>query len=324
MKSDCGIPCDLCGSVHITVVSTLDRDRKHLRTVACQECGLLWSDPRPIDTRRFYEYDYRVQYKGTFNPKAKHVYRAGKVALDRYQRIRQRIVGRATLLDIGASAGEFLYLMAEAGFNAIGVEPNHGYRDYARSVYGLDVRPGAALHQDFPAASFDVVTFWHVLEHLDSPYANIQLAAKWLKPGGLLVIEVPNAEAICHAPINAFHAGHLYTFNRENLAMLGAKAGLRCEAVSLSPDHGNITALYVLKGDPPRDDCRIPGNFERVAGAIRNHTNLRHYMTGYPYSRLLHRLGRMLDETRSVRSFVSGRQCLDRLYAPIIGGLGEN
>jgi 2-polyprenyl-3-methyl-5-hydroxy-6-metoxy-1,4-benzoquinol methylase len=319
MKNEgCSIPCDLCGSRQVTVVSTLDRNRKYLRTVGCQECGLLWSDPRLVDTRRFYEHDYRVQYKGGYNPKSKHIYRAGKVAIDRYLRIRPRLEGRASLLDIGASAGEFLYLVAKAGFTAIGIEPSHGYGGYARSEYGLNVRPGFAQDHDFPEASFDVVTLWHVVEHLESPYANIQLAAKWLKPGGLLVVEVPNAEAICHAPINAFHIDHLYTFNQMNLAMMGAKAGLHCEEVALSPDCGNLTAFYVKNGDTPRADCRIPGNCERVVGVIRNHTNLRHYLRSYPYRRLLGRISRIVEEARSTRDFEGGRQCLDRLYAMVL------
>ena len=315
---ECSIPCDLCSSTLVNVVSTLDRNRKYLRTVACRECGLLWSDPRPVDPRRFYEHDYRVQYKGVFNPKPKHIYRAGKVAIDRYLRIRPYLEGRTSLLDVGAGAGEFLYLISGAGLKTIGIEPNYGYGGYARTEYGLDVRPGFAQDHDFPAASFDAITLWHVLEHMDRPFANIELAAKWLKPGGLMVIEVPNAEATCHAPINAFHIDHFYNFNQENLAMMGAKAGLHCEDVALSPDGGNLTALFIQKGGKPRTNCRISGNCERLVSIIRSHTNLRHYTQSHAYRRLLGRLRRMLDEARFTRGFSGGRQCLDQLYATVL------
>lgn len=314
----CTIPCNLCGSTQVEEVSSLDRDHKYLRTVVCRECGLVWSDPRPVDARQFYEHDYRVQFKGAFNPKPKHVYRGGKVAIDRYLKIKSHLAGRTSLLDIGSGAGEFLYLMTKAGFKGIGIEPNLGYGGYSRDEYEVEVLPGFAQDHKFPDASFDTITMWHVLEHTEDPYANIELVKKWLKPGGLLVVEVPNVEATCLAPIHRFHIDHLYNFNNENLAVIGEKAGLRCAEVRLSHDGGNLTAFYLNQGDPPRKDCRIAGNYERVAGLIRDHTNVRHYTQVYPYQRFVGRMSRIVEEARAVREFSSGRRCLDELFSTVV------
>ena len=314
----CTLPCNLCGSQSVDVVSTLDRDRNPLRTVVCRECGLVWSDPRPVDARQFYEHEYRVQFKGAYNPKPKHVYRGGLVAIDRYEKIRSYLGGRSTLLDIGSGAGEFLYLMTRAGFKGIGIEPNLGYGGYSRDEYGVEVLPGFAQDHPFPDASFDTITMWHVLEHTEDPYRNILLVQRWLKPDGLLVVEVPNVEATCLAPIHRFHIDHLYNFNQDNLAAIGEKAGLRCAEVRLSHDNGNLTAFYLQKGDAPRQDCRIPGNYERIANVIRAHTPLMHYTQVYPYQRFVGRMSRIVDEARAVREFSGGKRCLDDLFARVV------
>jgi len=314
----CTIACNLCGATSVDVVSTLDRDRKPLRTVICRDCGLVWSDPRPLDARRFYEHEYRVQFKGAVNPKPKHVYRGGIVAIDRYEKIKAYLTGRSTLLDIGSGAGEFLYLMSKAGFRGVGIEPNLGYGGYSRDQYGVEVLPGFAQDHQFAEESFDTITMWHVLEHTEDPYGNIQLVKKWLKPGGLLVVEVPNVEATCLAPIHRFHIDHLYNFNRENLAAIGEKAGLRCAEVRLSHDRGNLTAFYLAKGDAPRTDCRIPGNYEHIAGAVRAHTPAMHYTQVYPYQRFVGRMRRIVEEATAVRDFINGRRCLDELFSTIV------
>ncbi len=103
----CSIPCNLCESTNIDVLSTVDRERKYLRTVICKDCGLVWTDPRPDkqQLRDYYENDYRLQYKGTYTPKLKHVYRAGKVAIDRYSRIKKYIKKSDKIIDIGSGGG---------------------------------------------------------------------------------------------------------------------------------------------------------------------------------------------------------------------------
>lgn len=86
-ESVAAVPCNLCGGVHVSVLSHSSRSGAPLRTVVCRECGLGWSDPPPHATRKFYEQDYRLAYKRTYEPRAKHVLRAGKVALSRLDRV---------------------------------------------------------------------------------------------------------------------------------------------------------------------------------------------------------------------------------------------
>src|SRR5215210_3503977 len=132
-SSSCSVPCNLCGSREVEEIGQLDRNRKPLRTVICQRCGLVWTDPRPREEEivNFYTEDYRLEYKGAYQPRLKHVYRAGRGAIDRYQRIKDLLNPEHNILDIGAGGGEFVYVMRRLGFDARGIEPNRGYAAYA-------------------------------------------------------------------------------------------------------------------------------------------------------------------------------------------------
>ena len=150
--NSCSIPCNLCGGTDVTELSTRDRDGRYLRTVACNGCGLVWTDPRPSEeeVRTYYERDYRVSYKGAFTPKLKHIYRAGRVAHNRYQRVSPYLKDGDRILDVGSGGGEFLYLLTRQGYAAQGVEPNQGYGEYSIAEYGVTVNMGFIQEQAFP------------------------------------------------------------------------------------------------------------------------------------------------------------------------------
>lgn len=313
--------CPLCGDTRATVLSRRGRSGRPLRTVACVNCGLVRSDPRPHDVRRFYEDDYRLAYKGTFAPRRKHVVRAGLVALARLQAIAPHLHGRMRVLDVGSGGGEFAYLLQRAGHDVRGIEPNRGYAEYASREYGLDIARGFVGDAPLADAEFDLITIWHVLEHTEDPAAVLAKLGRALRPGGTLVVEVPNVEATCQSPRSTFHEAHLYDFNIATLERMAMKAGLRPVTSGLSDDGGNITAVFhpdVASAGAERD-WSLPGNHQRVAAIVRGHTRLRHWLSPHPYRRALRRLRRMLAERRATRGDASGRQLLDALYARALG-----
>lgn len=309
------IACNLCGGTEVTVLSRRSRSGKPLRTVACTACGLVWSDPRPHDARRFYEDEYRVAYKGTFEPKAKHVLRAGRVALARWRAIAPYLRPRMRALDVGAGGGEFAYLLKTRGFEVVGVEPNRGYGEYAAREYGLHIERGFVDDVALSPASFDLITIWHVLEHTQDPGAVLARLRAALRPDGVLVVEVPNVESTCQSPRNTFHEAHLYNFNAATLQQLGRKVGLDAAALMLSADGGNITAIFKSTSEPaPATDWTLAGNHARVAGIVRAHARRPHALTLHPYRRAWGRLARTMNEWFTLRSAPRGRALLDRLY----------
>jgi len=313
----CSIPCNLCGGRDVSPLSSQSRSGKPLRTVICRSCGLVWSDPRPHDARHFYEEDYRVSYKNTYRPKPKHVLRAGHVALSRFEKIHQLLSNRKSVLDVGTGGGEFAYLVQSLGHRVSGIEPNRGYADYSIQEYGLEVQVGFVQDATFPQEAFDVVTIWHVLEHTEDPGAVLALLRSWLKPDGMLVVEVPNVEATCQAPHSTFHEAHLYNFNVVSLRRLAKKHGLYEAWHLISRDGGNIT-MFFRREDPPIEtgcDTAIPGNYEWVAGIVRGHSNWKRHLTPTPYVRAWQRICRSLAERRETAAGTSGKALLDTLYS---------
>lgn len=310
-----GVACAVCGNRQATVVGLQGREGQPLRSVACTGCGLVWSDPRPHDVRRFYAHEYRRAYKQAETPKARHVLRAGRVALDRWSRIRDLLVPGGRALDVGSGGGEFAHLLARLGQRVTGVEPNIGYAGYAQRSYGLDVRLGFIDEVALPAASMDLVTIWHVLEHTEQPGAVLRRLREVLAPGGRLVVEVPSIEATCQSPRSTFHDAHLVHFNVATLQALAAQAGLRPVRHSLSRDGGNLTMVFA-----PDTRCAapgpLPGNHDRVVGVLAAHRAGRHALRPATAWRTLRRLGGNLLERWHLRTLGGdpGRDLLDRLY----------
>ena len=277
---------------------------------------MVWTDPRPGDIGKFYKEEYRLLYKGTYRPKPKHIYRAGKVAVARYGRIKAYVGRDKSVLDVGSGGGEFVYLMKTLGCRTTGIEPNEGYARHSVSAYGIDVRIGLLQDVSLEEGTFDVVTMWHVLEHMEDPARILGKTVHWIRHGGFLVVEVPDIEATCQSPSNRFHIAHLYNFNLVTLENMGKKAGLTVVNHVASPDGGNITVIFRKGGDPG-----LPGrpdeqnNFVRIVGCMRSHTLLRHFTSSRPYSRLGKKIWRVLDEKIATAYFVDGRRLLDRFYS---------
>ena len=311
--------CPLCDSHQVELLSNRNREGGPLRTVICLDCGLVWSDPFPHDPRAFYENDYRLAYKSSYQPQAKHVYRAGQVAVTRHQKIKHLINTPQTLLDVGVGGGEFAYLMKSLGHAVSGIEPNQGYANYAKTQYDLNLQIGFLQDAQFAENSFDVITIWHVLEHTEDPLQVLSRLGSWLKPQGILVVEVPNIEAVCQSPKSTFHDAHLFNFNLASLSKLAERAGLNTQQHLLSADGGNLTVFFnKAESAITVSDWHVPGNAEIIKRIVLNHTPFRHYTSLAPYSRLVGRLLRSIEEFKATRQSKDNKSLLDNLYSKLL------
>ncbi len=285
----------------------------------------MWSDPLPHHPRDFYENDYRISYKGNYSPKPKHILRAGNVALTRHRKIERLLATPCAILDVGSGGGEFAYLLQTLGHQVQGIEPNKGYAEYSIGEYGLNVHVGFVQDVIIPQHSFDLITIWHVLEHTDNPFAVLTKLHTLLKSQGILIVEVPNIEAICQSPKSTFHEAHIFHFNIATLTRLAEKAGFNKISAEVSADGGNITLflLKAIKDSNEESELTIKGNAESISKIIRNHTSLKHYLTSYPYRRLFHRILRYCIELKHNSSFTGGRRLLDRHYRHLLQQLLE-
>ena len=99
------------------------------------------------------------------------------------------------LLDVGAGRGRFVAQARTAGWDAVGLEPSLRGILGARAL-GVELQHAGVEDADVAPGSFHAISLWHVLEHLDDPGAALERIARWLRPGGLLVVGVPNLGSV--------------------------------------------------------------------------------------------------------------------------------
>jgi 2-polyprenyl-3-methyl-5-hydroxy-6-metoxy-1,4-benzoquinol methylase len=145
-------------------------------------------------------------------------------------------VGQGRLLDVGCASGKFLRQMAAVGWRCAGIELDPEAAALARQVTP-DVFTGEPLDAPFAPGSFDLVTAFHVLEHLPDPAGVLRRMLGWLAPGGAAVVEVPNVGGLGGRLFGRYWSGldqprHLVQFTPATLAALAERAGGRVVAVT--------------------------------------------------------------------------------------------
>ena len=139
---------------------------------------------------------------------------------------------KGKLLDIGAGTGDFLNQAKQSGWNCIGIEPN----DKARNIAVLKGVSFTTTLEALEANSFDVITMWHVLEHVPDLENQIKILKRLLKPSGTIIIAVPNYKSFDAKHYKSFWAAydvprHLWHFSKLSIQKLFKKEGLKLKKV---------------------------------------------------------------------------------------------
>jgi len=132
-----------------------------------------------------------------------------------------------TLLDVGCGTGDFLQIAKQNNWNVSGIEPNEHAKQIANKKTNHSVFDTAQLLK-FEESAFDVITLWHVLEHLPNLQEQIAILKNLLKPKGTLIIAVPNYKSYDANYYKEFWAAydvprHLWHFNKDSISKLISK-----------------------------------------------------------------------------------------------------
>jgi 2-polyprenyl-3-methyl-5-hydroxy-6-metoxy-1,4-benzoquinol methylase len=240
--------CDLCGSDRYKVrfPSTLDRGQddglsayrctsigygRHHTIVECLECGLVYANPR------YDSGEMLSKYEAVEDPLYVEEREGRVLTFERHLRPLEEIMppgdGRR-LLDVGCHVGVFVEIAARHGWDTWGVEPSQWAAELAQQA-GLQVVEGTMATADFEDASFDVITMWDVIEHLEQPSDEVFQAFRLLKPGGMLVAHTMDLDSVFARLMGNrwpwLMEMHLYYFTRQTLTKLMEKAGFQVLSV---------------------------------------------------------------------------------------------
>jgi len=198
----------------------------------CRECGFRFTNPRPQAEAlgRYYESPEYISHSDSKKGLFASVYQQmRKYTLVQKYTLITKLQQKGEILDIGCATGQFLNYMAKHGWKCTGIEPDEKTRFYAISEYGLQVFAEGQLDL-FEKSSFDVITMWHVLEHVSDLNGRLMQLNKLLKPQGSLLVAVPNCDSYDAKKYDKFWAGydlprHLYHFTKANVKLLMEKHG---------------------------------------------------------------------------------------------------
>jgi SAM-dependent methyltransferase len=217
------ISCPLCGAARATplwqepdvVLGVPGR----FAVARCADCGLLYQNPRVRvdDLPRLYPAHYSPYTRNPDGERAladgsdvrgvlatrlgyRHLavtttWRSRLTGRLRRRRIEKNFppwVGQGRLLDVGCATGRFLQRMKSIGWRVSGIEFDPAAAGIAKTVTS-DIVVGDPATVSMPEHSFDLITAFHVIEHLPDPLRALRNMFGWLAPGGLMIVEVPNA-----------------------------------------------------------------------------------------------------------------------------------
>lgn len=161
--------------------------------VRCGNCHSLYVTPRPTPEglRSFYQkyYPPDPSTEEAWGAQMHRIFRNSRLQILSY-------ASHGRLLDVGCGPGYFLREFQGTRWEAVGVDLSDDVVQRARRRHGVDARSGDLISQRFAPDSFDAVTLFYLLEHVPDPLSLLQEVRRVLRPGGLLLIRVPDMEPL--------------------------------------------------------------------------------------------------------------------------------
>ncbi len=201
--------------------------------VQCKNCSFVYTNPRPNE-KQIGKYYQSVNYishtdtnKGIIN-KVYHLVRKKTIA-DKINLV-NRLHEKGNLLDIGCGTGFFLENCQKQGWRSKGIEPDEGARSIAQNRLNVPIEKD--LLTSFLDEKFDILTLWHVLEHIHELNKTVEKIVSIMSGDAKVIIAVPNISSYDAKRYNKYWAAydlpkHLYHFSKKTLELLMNNHGIK-------------------------------------------------------------------------------------------------
>lgn len=229
--------CPLCGSLHLKLTMTctdLYVSHEQFELFLCEDCGFVFTQgvPSGADMDKYYESKEYISHSDTRKGVVNAIYhRVRRYMLNKKVRLVMKESHRPSgrLLDIGTGTGYFAHAMKRRGWEVEAVEKSAEARAFAKEKFGLEVKSEAAF-EEFGEDSQDVITLWHVMEHLENLNEIWSVFDKLLTAKGILIVAVPNQVSFDAKKYAAHWAAydvprHIWHFTPVTMQKLASKHG---------------------------------------------------------------------------------------------------
>jgi 2-polyprenyl-3-methyl-5-hydroxy-6-metoxy-1,4-benzoquinol methylase len=250
--------CPVCGANSFKDVFKAPYFRGDGEMFSIKECGRcsLWvTSPRPDDNDlgKYYDTGEYISHNDKKEGLVDYLYHGVRaISLKRKVRLITKMNKgkKGKLLDYGAGTGHFAAAAQASGWEVVGVEPSREARKVAKKSNDLDLVDPDEMHG--VEGKFNVISLWHVLEHLPDLNSHLKIFSNRLEVNGCLIIAVPNHESYDSKVYGANWAAldvplHLYHFKRKNIEELATSHGLVLEEVFNMPFDSYYVSLLSEK-----------------------------------------------------------------------------
>jgi len=212
--------------------------------VQCVFCGFRFTNPRPEEAEagKYYQSEEYISHSDTRKGLINNLYHyARKFTLKKKLKLITSVSSKqqGNILDLGCGTGAFLNTCKESGWQVQGIEPSADAREFAQKNYGLTLN-NVNTWENITGDSLDVVTAWHVLEHVYKLEDEIQKVKRALKSDGTFVVALPNCSSADAQFYGAYWAAydvprHIWHFTPADVKRFFEKQGFTLQSVLPMP-----------------------------------------------------------------------------------------
>ncbi|MFP4025139.1 MAG: class I SAM-dependent methyltransferase [Thiohalospira sp.] len=221
--------CPLCQSSKIQSFINLKDysiSKEKFEIWQCTQCNFLFTQniPNEDSIGSYYASEEYISHSDTKKGIVNRLYHiARKIMLEKKYRLIKKISSGKSILDIGCGTGYFLNYMQKRGYQTLGVEVSDDARAFGKQNFKLNIFPPDHLLNNKIGRQYNVITLWHVLEHIYDPKSYIQKISNILEEDGVLIVALPNPDSFDARFYKNYWAGydvprHIWHFTPQTIA----------------------------------------------------------------------------------------------------------
>ena len=268
LKINISMQCILCEKDDFKIVTNMVRYNIPRKVVQCTNCSLISLENPTNDVMDYSGSEYRSLYGPILGKKVseKEMFDIQiQFQQERFDHVKSLLSHSSKVLEVGCSTGHFLHTIKKHVNEVVGIELDQSHAKFAREKCNLNVYDRPINETSIPDNYFDIIFMFQVFEHIPNPIEFLSEYKKYLKPNGIIYIEVPNVNDALLSIYNIpsyqkfyFRLPHVYYYSELTLQKILEKAGFNGTTKTIQEYTVFNHLHWLLTGNP--QDTQIEGH----------------------------------------------------------------